>query len=191
MNEEKLRLNIIGQAGAGKSTLATYLAERFGFGIFTPSDAIREYAKPRDIQLQTREDYVKAHAQMLQENPDAIIEPIVSSGEQRLLVDGLRVPAHVEILRKRVGLMTLALDCSVEVRYEHKLAAPPTRQYRDMTVPMTFEDFVANEIIDNTSADPSHPNVVTVMQMADHTIDSGQPLNTVHEQARIFVESIL
>jgi adenylate kinase family enzyme len=191
MNGEKVRLNIIGQAGSGKSTLATYLAERFGFGIFTPSDAIREYAKPRGIQLQTREDYVKAHAQMLQDNPDAIIEPIVSSEEQRLLVDGLRVPTHVDILRQREGLITLALDCSVAVRFEHMLAAPATRQYRDTTVPMTFEDFVANEVIDNTSSDPSHPNVVTVMQMADLTIDSSQPLYKVHEQAAFYVESIL
>ena len=188
---EKTRINLIGQAGSGKSTISQHLAEHFGFEIFRPSDVIREYAQARDIALKRRQDYVDVHQAMMDEDPDMIVRPVLQSPAARLCIDGLRVPHHAEILQRQVGMVTLALACPVETRFDRVYNASEWRRYREESQVKTLEEFTADEAADNDNTDPLLPNVVTIMRMAGTTIDASQPLEVVLRQTELFLGSTI
>ena len=59
--KERLYVDLIGQAGTGKSTVSQYLAEQHDFHIFRPSDLVRKYAGQHNIPPRDRQDYIDCH----------------------------------------------------------------------------------------------------------------------------------
>lgn len=167
---DTLRINLIGKPGSGKSTLADYLSSEYGFDVFRPSDVIRNYAKARQIMLAHRGDYVNAHHLMLQENPNAMTDPIINHASSRLCIDGLRVPSHAARVQQAVGLITIGLECPDEVRFSRVLSAQEIRAHRDASKIIDFDEFLADEAPDNQTEDPSKPSVPLVMAMAKFVI---------------------
>ena len=191
MPVERSVINIIGQAGSGKSTVAHYLHEKHGFEIYRPSDTIRQYASAQGIPLIGRDTYVKCHREMIDADPFAMTRPVVNSDAPRICVDGLRVRAHVEELKQRCGMFTAALVCPAEIRFEHVMNAGEWRSYRDETHLQTLADFIADEQADNHNTDPIEPNVEAIMDMADVTINGNRPLYEVLADVDRFIIPLL
>lgn len=189
-DQEKLVINGIGQAGAGKTTLANKMSELYGFDIFRPSDVIRTYAAAHGVTLRFRSDYTTCHAKMLAEDSDAILRPVLRNPNDLVWVDGLRVPAHAEHFRRELGMRTLALDASPEIRFRNIKAAAGWERYRDEAHINSLEDLLADEATDNGNTDPHEANVEAIMAMADYTItiEEDTTLATVHHLASAAVE---
>lgn len=173
MTETPVRINLIGRAGSGKSTIATFLAEEYGFEIYRPSDVIREFAKQKGITLKTRQDYVAIHKIIHDQDPDAIIQPVIDSDSPLLLVDGMRAPAYIEKLQKEVGLKVIALDATDQERYQRVVG-----RARDGEHSQSLTDFLNNEAADEHK-NPYLPNVSSVIKMADIKIDANRPPHEV------------
>jgi len=188
---EQIRINVIGQGWSGKSNLVKHLSDKYGFDVFRPSDVIREYAEAKGISISSREDYVRAYSDMTNIDPDAVSGPVINSQSERLIVDGMRVPRDVVKTQMKVGMLIVALDCPVELRFAHMLDSPKGRRLRDGGHITTIDQFIADEAIDNSSTDPDMPNVITIMKMAELTLDASQPETTVHQQADEYVGRIL
>lgn len=169
---EQHRINILGKACAGKSVLTEHFTDNLGFQLYRASDTIRAYARRNSIILAGRQDYIAANAAMLEEDPEAIIRPILESTAERLCIDGLRVPRSITRLRREVGMVTLALEAPVEVRFRRRLAAAQERVGRDASQITTLEQFIADEAADDTPGLEHLCAVTAAMELADHEIDA-------------------
>jgi cytidylate kinase len=176
MSAEKLYINLIGQAGAGKSTVANHLAERYDFRIFRPSDVVRAFARQQGIALRARQDYIDCHRTMYDKDHAVMTRAVTSGNDQPVCVDGLRAPVEVQELQRHCGMLVVALVCPLNVRFARVQADQENRQHRDKSNIGTLEEFVADEFADNSSSDPRDPNVEAVMMLADYVIDTSREL---------------
>ena len=171
----KTVLQITGEPNAGKSELCKWLEKEKGFTPVLVSDLIRDYARPRGIELRERRDFIDAHTRMLSElGKFAISEAILNTPSSRISVDGIRVPAHVERLRQ-YGLV-IALRCPPEIRFQRSLER---RSPLDKT---TYEEFIADEMEEARNEDPYVQSTLTVMDSADYNVDSSRPFNEVVQE---------
>ncbi len=170
---KRVILQITGQPGAGKTEVCNHLVSAHGFTSILVSDLIREYAKPRGIELKERLDFNLAHARLLSElGQYAIPDKIVGTPSDLVCVDGMRVPAHAEKLRS-YGSTIIALHCPSDVRFER------ARQRRAELDKSVYEDFLRDEELEYRNPDPFVQSTLTVMEMADYHIDSSQSVPQV------------
>lgn len=183
MSQERVLLNVIGHAGAGKSTMCHYLVETHGFSTYRPSDLLRMRAPIYGIELSSREDYVRCNQLLTAQDPYAIIRPVLESTDSRICIDGLRSPLNMSRLRER-GAYIMALVGDPEVRYQHIRESERVGHRK----PPTFEDFLADELSEY-STDPRLPNTQAIIDMADYVIEVDQSLDTIRLAAdRVIAE---
>lgn len=187
---KKLRINVIGQAWSGKTTLVEHAADKYQGTIFRPSDVIREYAQIHKLPLRNRSDYAQYHTAMLADNPHAITDAVINNPHELLLIDGLRVPNHALELIQAVGMRTISLDCPANVRFDRYQQASSLRKNRELGRIASLQDFINDEVTDNNSEDRNHPNVLAIMNMADITIDASATEQVVFYQADTYIESL-
>ena len=174
---------IIGQPGSGKSEVTHHAAQR-GFQPVKVSGLIEEYALPRGIALDTRQDYLAALQQMRRELGKTVLSRTITCMlEPRIWVDGLRGPGDVAIVRRQGPV--IALDCPPEIRYER--IAPRNRTLDRVT----FEQFVEDELRESENSDPFAPATAAVIRSADYQIDASQPLVQVLEEVDAIIEPYL
>ncbi len=168
----KLVVNVIGYPGCGKSSLCALLADQ-GFYVHRPSDVLRAYAAEHGIQLNGRQDYVKVHHMLNEDNPLAIVIPVISSEQSRICIDGLRSPVLLERLQTEVEhVVTIALACPIEERFR-RIQADDLRRGTHRA-PSSLEAFQTDELPDYTNPDRNLPNMTEMMTKADYTIDADQ-----------------
>ena len=200
MANELFRVNIIGEVGSGKSSVSQEL-ERDGFEVIRPGDIIRDYARGAGVELGGRKDSVALHREMLEDDPDIIVRPILASPARLLAISGLRVYAHGRRLAQEVGLHTIALgqgaltdDEWEEMRYLRVLQSQPERGYRDLPHLVSRETFRADEDGDRghtSDLDPNTPRMMAMAQERGATIDASQPLERVVADVRAYIASQL
>ena len=175
MCHEKLIVQITGEAGAGKSASADYLAETYGFRKVVVSDMIRAFAIPRGLPLSERSDYKHAHTELIRQlGKHAIPDEIIGLPASLVCVDGIRVPAHAARMRGFGPIVSL--ECPPRLRFERALSRTGT-----LDKPV-FEDFVRDDIEESRSDDPYVQSTHTVMEMADYRVDSSVPFDAVAQE---------
>lgn len=195
------RVNVIGEAGSGKSSVVSALAED-GFEVVEPGQIIRDHARRKGIKLRGRKDYVELHRAMVTDDPDVIVRPILTSPARLLAIDGLRVYAHGRRIAGEVGLHTIALtqgpvltdEAWSALRYRRVLGSQAERGYRDLPHLASQELFVADEAADHGHSDDLDPDIPHMTAMAYDLgvfIDASQPLPMVVADARTYVATQL
>ena len=180
---ERTIVQIVGQPGSGKSEVCNHLAEKYGFTSLLISDLIRRFADDKGILLKERADYRSAHAQLLADQGEyAITDEILKIDSELICVDGMRVPAHAARLRSKARSMIIALNCPARVRFDRSLL-----RARGIDSP-NYEEFLLDEEQDFYNQDPFVQSTGTVMEMADHQVNSSVPLIQVFQTVDAFVE---
>jgi dephospho-CoA kinase len=127
MSEDILIVALTGMPGAGKTTVANYLAQK-GIPLLIMGDVVREAAQNDGLEP-TSGNLVKLMIRLREKNgPEAIAHLIANKiktmkNEDKefvvVIVDGIRSMAEIEVL-KRVGqVKLLAIHGSILTRYSH------------------------------------------------------------------------
>lgn len=86
---KRLIIGLAGDPGSGKTALAKYLADRYGFYHFEGSSGIREAAAHQGITLRSRADYSNFHATLQRRlGKDVLAQTLLARPEQRLVFAG-------------------------------------------------------------------------------------------------------
>jgi len=160
-------VGLTGKFAAGKGTVADLLVKR-GFAYHSLSDVIREELKAREI-AESRENLTEVGNSLRRERGPAALAIMI---RDRLLdgrdhiVDSIRNPAEVEVLKLLPGFFLVGVDARRELRFERLLAR--NRQGD----PTTFEQFCALEDRETTSTDPTTQQLAATWRSVDEFLNN-------------------
>ncbi|MGB2625018.1 MAG: ATP-binding protein [Candidatus Acidiferrum sp.] len=106
--------------GAGKSTIARALSERFGIPRVSFGDYVREVARARHLQ-ESRPALQELGESLVREDPDGFVRAVLSKVHftSGAVIDGIR---HIEILEaitklvSPLGVVLVYVECDEQIR---------------------------------------------------------------------------
>lgn len=177
-------VGLTGKFAAGKGTVAEVL-KRGGSRYHSLSDVIREHLKAQGVP-ESREALTEAGNALRRLHGPAALAVIIS---ERLrdggdhIVDSIRNPAEVEVLRGVPGFFMIGVDADPRVRFERLVAR--NRQGD----PTSFEQFAALEERETTSTDPSTQQLRATWDLVDEVIMNDGTLAELEAAVRAVVDA--
>jgi len=159
---------LAGKNASGKGTVAEIL-KTGGFEYFSLSDEIRLALAERGIEptrdAMTEEGNRIRHA----EGAGALATRVLHRFSQGInqVVDSVRNPEEVRVLRTCQNFFLISVDAPVEVRFER------LRQRGRAGDPVTIEGFLTAEERELAGGDPAAQQLIATMKLADYTINNG------------------
>ena len=172
-------IGLTGPNAAGKGEVATYLEEH-GFRVHSLSDVVREVAGERGLPPE-REHLIRIGNELRAEGgPGVLAERILARLRGRDVVDSIRNPVEVEVLRRVPGFVLVGVQASTAVRFRRSLdrARPGD--------PETLEAFEAREAEENRPG-AHRQQLAATFALVDRVVDNDGDLDTL----RATVDAVL
>lgn len=176
-----LLIGLAGPNACGKGEVARYLAQR-GFAPHSLSDVVREEARARGLTTE-REDLIRVGQDLRRaEGPGVLAERLLPRLEPRAVVDSVRAPAEVEVLRAgRPDFRLIAIDAPVEERWRRAIARGRAGDAPDL------ESFKAHEALENQD-DAASQQILKAMEFADERIVNDGTIDALHRKIEALLE---
>ena len=168
-------LGLTGPNAAGKGEVAGYLRSR-GFDYHSLSDELREEIRRRGLEI-TRDLLIDVGNELRARfGPGILAERVLGrlNQDRNHVVDSIRNPAEVEVLRRRRDFRLLAIDAEQQVRFERNLA-----RGREGAA-MTFAMFQAQEARELVTDDPNTQQLLATRRLADLTLCNDGTIEDLH-----------
>jgi dephospho-CoA kinase len=164
-----LILGLTGPNAAGKGEVAAYL-ESLGFHLHSLSDVVREEARARG--LDTGRESLIAIGNLLREQGGAgvLARRTIPRLGDRDVVDSIRNPAEVEVLRELPAFRLLGVRAPLEARFRRAIERSRPGD------PTTLDEFRRREEQENTR-DPNAQQLDATFRLADRILDNSGDLD--------------
>lgn len=164
-----LVLGITGPNAAGKGEVASLLVAR-GFRAHSLSDIVREEAAARGLAPE-REHLIRIGNELRAEGGAGVLaERLLPRIADRDVVDSIRNPSEVEVLRRLPRFVLVGVRADARTRF-----ARSERRGRPGD-PRTFEEFLARERQENR-ADPTSQQLDATFALADRILENDEDLD--------------
>jgi dCMP deaminase len=177
-------LGVSGLNGAGKGEVVAYLEAR-SFYPLSLSDVIRDELRERGLE-ETRERMIETGNEIRSAmGPGGLALRLADRlvPDRNYVIDSIRHPAEVEVLRTRTRhfqLLWVTADEAVRLARIIERARPGD--------PTTIEDLRRLEGRELESDDPSAQQLLAVRELADFTIDNGGSIEELRTQVQHVLE---
>jgi dCMP deaminase len=177
-------LGVAGLNGAGKGEVVRYLEARSFYGL-SLSDVIRERLREQGLE-ETRERMIETGTAIRASRgpgglADALVERLLP--DRNYVVDSIRHPAEVEVLRSRTTNFRLVwVAASDPVRLARLRARGRSGD------PDTLDDLRRLEQRELGSDDPSAQQLLAVRELADFTLENEGTLEELHGRIQAVLE---
>ncbi len=179
-------IGLTGKNGAGKTEVSQYLVSR-GFEYHSLSDEIRKEVKKRGIEI-TRDVLTEVGNELRnQYGAGVLAERILAQlgHERNYVVDSIRNPAEVQVLKRRKDFVLMAVQASEANRFER------SRQRGRDAAPQTLEPFLREENRELRSVDPAGQQLIATEAMADKLLKNDGPVAELHRQLEQMLPSLM
>lgn len=178
-----LVVGLTGANASGKGEVASYLAS-LGFTVHSLSDIVREEAAARNLPPE-REHLIRIGNLLRGEHGAGVLaERLLPRLGNRDVVDSIRNPAEVEVLRRRPDFHLLAVNAPVEVRFERSL------ERKRPGDPTTLEGFIDREREENL--DGAHrQQLEATSAMADRIVENDGDIEALHRKLDRLLEELV
>ncbi|MBI2820595.1 MAG: AAA family ATPase [Acidobacteria bacterium] len=177
-------IGLTGRNAGGKGEVAQYLKAR-GFEYFSLSDVIRETLQRRGDVI-TREALIRTGNDLRQQYGRGYLAEEIQrrlQDDRNYVVDSIRNPGEVLVLRRNPRFVLLSVTAEPEVRFERM-----QRRGREND-PKTFQEFQHVEARE-MSADGDAQQLQEVEKMADIAIENNASLEALHQRLREVVQGV-
>jgi dephospho-CoA kinase len=176
-----LVLGLTGPNASGKGEAAAFLGT-LGFEVHSLSDVVRDEARIRGLGTE-RANLIQVGNDLRRAGgPGVLAERIVARLTGRSVVDSIRNPAEVQVLRGLDHFVLLWIRAPAGVRFERTLARGRAGDAR------TLEEFEAVERKENAS-DPAAQRLQATFELADHVVENGGSIAELHARLSEIVRS--
>jgi dCMP deaminase len=170
-------IGLTGKNGSGKTAVSEYLKSR-GFSYHSLSDAIREeilkngHEVTRDILIRTGNELRARYGPgILAERISALLDK-----DHNYVVDSIRNPYEIEVLRRRKDFTLFALDADPKIRFER------SRNRGRESAAETFEQFGQEEARELSSDNPANQQLLATLSAADVMVTNNGTLEDLHRK---------
>ena len=157
-------MGLTGPNASGKGEAARFLSER-GFAVHSLSDVVREEATRHGLE-HSRDNLIATGVRMRTERgPGALARWILPRLDGRAVVDSVRNPGEVAVLRSLPRFVLLGIDAPQALRFERSI-----RRGR-LGDGATLDEFAAKEARENTTTEAGQQLRAT-LALSDAVIDN-------------------
>lgn len=177
-------IGITGTLGAGKSTIAEYLAQKWGFAHYSFRDFTVEEVKKRRLTINRNTMVQVANELRSKFGPGYIAEELYKRAEfsgKNSVLESIRTVGEVESLRRRKNFYLFAVDAEPRMRYQRIC------ERKSATDAVSYEKFLEDEERESKSDDPSKQNLAKCMELADYNFNN----NGTHEELYSQIDKVL
>ena len=180
-------LGVSGPYASGKGEVVAFLKER-SFLAHSLSDVIRQELADRSLE-ETRERMLETgNSIRAAEGPGALAKRVLSelAGDRNYVVDSIRHPAEVEVLRETGERFQLIwVDADEAVRFRRICERGRSGD------PETLDEFRSLEGRELGSDDPLGQQLLAVRTLADETLDNSGSIEGLHEAIQTLLKKSL
>jgi len=179
-------IGLTGTNAAGKTEVCNYLIRR-GFEYHSLSDEIREEIRRRGREI-TRERLIEVGNELRGRHGAGVLAERVLArldGNCNAVVDSIRNPAEVEVLRRRADFRLVAVDADPALRFRR------SRLRGRECAAATLEQFVAEEGRELAGADPAAQQLTATYQLADLTVANNGSLEELQQHLGKLIANLM
>jgi len=178
----KLVLGLTGSNAAGKGEVADYLRSQ-GFSVHSLSDVVREEAAARELPPE-REHLIRIGNELREEGgPGVLAQRILSRLAGRDVVDSVRNPAEVEVLRGLPRFVLIGVSAPSELRFRRSMERGRAGD------PRSLDEFRRREEQENTN-DPNAQQLEATFRLVDRVIKNDGDMKELHRAADELLSSL-
>jgi len=180
-------LGITGTIGAGKGTIVEYLVENKNYEHYSVRNFLIQIIEQQ--KLPVNRDSMVAIANDLRQlhGPAYIVAELykiaLKSGKNAI-IESIRTPGEIELLRSKSNFYLLAVDAEPQVRYRRVL------KRQSETDDITYDTFLDNEKREMESDDPNKQNISVCIKKADFVINNDDTRFKLYKQIDRFLKNI-
>jgi dCMP deaminase len=170
-------IGLTGKNGSGKTAVSEYLKSR-GFTYYSLSDAIRAEIRAREQEI-TRDLLIKTGNELRSNYGSGVLAEKflgILNDDTNYVVDSIRNPYEVDVLKRRKDFTLLALEADPHTRFER------SRSRGRESAAQTIEQFLEEEARELNSSNPANQQLHSTMRMADLVITNNGTLNELHRR---------
>ncbi len=179
-------IGLTGKNGAGKTEVSQYLVSR-GFEHYSLSDEIRREVSNRGEEI-TRERLTGVGNELRTRFGAGVLAErvLLQLGHDRnYVVDSIRNPTEVEVLRRRKDFVLLAVEAARAARFER------SRLRGREGAPQTLEAFVQEDDREEQSADPASQQIAATRGAADLVVNNDGSLEDLHRRLEELLPALM
>jgi dCMP deaminase len=179
-------IGLTGKNGSGKTEVSEYLKSR-GFEYHSLSDAIREEIRKRGLQI-TRDALIEMGNELREKfGPGILAERILDSlvSGQNYVIDSIRNPQEVDVLRRRKDFTLLAVEAEQATRFERSLKRGREHAAR------TLEQFIEEESRELGSSNPAGQQLNATREKADLVLTNDGTLEELHRRLDMLLPPLM
>jgi len=167
-------IGLTGKNASGKTEVANYLVSK-GYSYCSLSDVVRDEALKRGLPAE-RDVLIAIGNELRREHGAGILaEEIAKKVSGNTVVDSIRNPGEVEVLRKNKDFLLVGVDAPVELRFKRALERGRAGDAR------TIEDFRKQEDKENLN-NSLNQQLDNTLKMADVVLINDQSIDELHRQ---------
>ncbi|HYK91074.1 MAG TPA: deaminase [Acidobacteriota bacterium] len=170
-------IGLTGRNASGKTEVAQYLGVR-GFEYHSLSDEIRDEIRRRGREI-TREILIEVGNELRAAHGAGVLaERILKrlGHDRNYVVDSIRNPTEVEVLRRRQDFTLLAVQADPSVRFERSKLRGREGAAR------TLDQFIAEEAKELSSSDPTTQQLIATQNLSDIVVQNDGSITDLHRR---------
>jgi len=180
-------IGLTGTLAAGKGIVSDFLKKQ-GFVYLSLSDELREIVRQRKIQV-TRENLQNIGNELRNQEGAGILaklvkEKILTQQYRNAIVDGIRNPAEIKVLRDIKNFFLVVVDAPREIRFKRMV------ERNRESDPKEWEDFLKVDARDQEEADEKGQQVRKCMEQADFILTNDRTLEEAEQKVIKLYEQI-
>lgn len=175
-------IGLTGPNASGKGEVAKYL-QGFGFSVHSLSDVVRDAATAAS-QEHTRDNLIAIGNRLREEGgPGVLARRILDRLTDPSVVDSIRSPGEVEVLRLLPRFVLLGIDAPLALRFERSVRRGRAGDGASLEV------FARKEERENSSTETGQ-QLQRTLALADRTLDNDSSLEALHERVRAVLATL-
>jgi dCMP deaminase len=170
-------IGLTGKNGSGKTEVSGYLKNR-GFEYHSLSDAIREEIRRRGQEI-TRDVLIEVGNDLREKfGPGILADKILPNleREHNYVIDSIRNPQEVEVLKRRKDFILLAVEADQAIRFER------SRKRGRESAAQNLAQFIEEEARELESSNPASQQLLATRQIADIVVPNEGTIEELHRK---------
>ena len=170
-------IGLTGRNGSGKGVVANLIKNK-GFEYYSLSDVLRNEIKNQNLDV-TRENLIKMGRKLRQEHGAGVLaKKIVSQlqPQKKYIIDSIRHPEEVKILREKMGLKLICVSADQKTRFER------CKMRKRESDPTNLEDFIRLENKELKNKENSAQQLIATEELADKIVKNDGSLEDLQKQ---------